>query len=101
MRIPVLLKEPGENFVVGFDFSARLPTGRSLDSGTVAAVNLSDDSDASATVLASTTATISDMQALVRVQSGTAWVSYAVTFTVTLDDASVLEEQLHMKVVAI
>lgn len=80
------------------DYTNKLPTGATVSSGTVAAVDLVDNSSASSTVLASTTATISGAQARVKVQAGTNGRSYIVTFTTTLSNGDILEDDVRMDV---
>lgn len=90
-------KQPGENFPFAVEFSGRLPAGLSLASGTVAAVvystGVTDNS-----VLNSLSATIVETQAIARVKAGTDGATYKITFTVTLSDGSILEEDVLMNV---
>lgn len=101
MAIPEYFeKQSAEAYTIAIEFSGKLPSGATLSSGTVTAQNtttgLTDN-----TVLGSTTATISGTQAKVKVQAGTNQVTYKITFTLTLSDASILEEDIRMKVVDI
>lgn len=91
-------KQPGEDYSIAIEFLDKLPTGRTLTSGTVAALDLGTGTSASATVLASTTATISGTQARVKVQAGTHGKDYKITFLCDLDNGETLEEDVIMKV---
>lgn len=91
-------KQPAEAYTIAMDYTNKLPTGATVSSGTVAAVDLVDNSSASSTVLASTTATISGAQARVKVQAGTNGRSYIVTFTTTLSNGDILEDDVRMDV---
>jgi hypothetical protein len=94
-------KQPGESYTIGMDYSDTgvLPDGTALSSGTVSAVKLSDGITDN-TVLGSTTTTIDAPNKLskVLVQAGTNGEKYRITFLTTLDDASVLEDEVLMKV---
>lgn len=100
---PSFEKQPAEEYFVGFEFSGRLPSGANLDSGTVAAIDVDTGSDVAATVLDSTTATVSGTQATVGCKAGNNGQTIKITFSMTLDNASadILEEDLIMKVIAI
>lgn len=89
-------KQPSEEYTIAVDFTGRLPTGTALSTGTVAAIDLADDSDVSATVLGSTTATISGTLVKVLVKAGTDGKKYKITFLITLDSGEILEEDLEM-----
>lgn len=94
-----LEKQPSENWPIAFEFSAKLPTGLSLLSGTVSAVRL-DTGATDNTVLASTTLIINGTQAIMRVQAGTSGIQYKLTALVLLSDGlSTLEEDALMRVV--
>lgn len=93
-------KDPDEQYTITIDFSGenKLPDGATIDSATVTAIDLSDLSDASGTVLsgAATTTTNSVSQV---VTGGTENISYKLTFTVTLAaSAGILEEDVFMDV---
>jgi hypothetical protein len=93
-------KQPAEGYTIAIEFANKLPSGASLSTGTVAAV----DVQAAATdnsVLSTTTATISGTQARVKVISGTDGKDYKITFTCALSDTSTLEEDVLMRVRAI
>jgi hypothetical protein len=97
----MLEKLSSERWGVGFDFTGKLPTGASISSGTATATDLSDNSDVSATLLVSTTASISGNVATVRLQSGTKGRKYLVLLTVVLSTgapADTLTESLVVSV---
>lgn len=79
-----LEKLSGERWAVGFDFEDKLPSGATISAGTATATDLADGSDVSATVLVSTTATVSGDVATVRIQAGTKGHLYHIELTVTL-----------------
>ena len=83
-----LEKLSSERWGVGFDFADALPDGATIVSGSATATDLGDQSDASSTLLVSTTATISGAVATVRVQAGTAGHTYQVLLTVVLSTGS-------------
>ncbi|RMD50741.1 hypothetical protein D6827_03415 [Candidatus Parcubacteria bacterium] len=94
-------KQPNESFTIGIDYSGpnALPSGTALQSGTVTAVNLTTG-NTDTSVLSSTTATIdaANKLAKVGVQAGTSGTKYKITFLTTLDDGSVLEDDVIMRV---
>lgn len=92
------IKQPGESYFIGFDFTNRLPSGSSLSSGTVSAIDLYDGATVSSTVLASTSATIAGSTAKVKVQAGTHNRKYKITFSMTLSTSEVLQEDVIMQV---
>lgn len=98
MALQTFSKQPSERYKIAIEWSGKLPSGASLDSGSVSAVDTSDDSDATSTVLASSTAEISGTQSRATVRAGTDGKTYKITFLVTLDDGSILEEDVNMRV---
>lgn len=90
-------KRPTEAYSIAVEFVGKLPTGTSLASGVLNAVNrttgLTDN-----TVLASTTATISGTQAIFKGQVGTSPTDYLITLTVTLNEGSILVEEVLLQV---
>lgn len=90
-------KQPAESYTIAIEFLGKLPSGASLSSGTVAGYDIQANATDN-TVLASTTATISGTQARVKVQAGTTSKDYKITFTCTLSDSSILEEDIIMRV---
>lgn len=93
----VIEKHPAESFVIGLDFGPALATGRSLASATLQALDAAGV-DVSATLLVSTTATISANQAKARLQNGTTGNVYTLIFTATLDDGEIIQDGLTVSV---
>ena len=91
-------KHPSETYPVGIDYTGKVPTGASLSSGVWSALALSDNSDASAIVLQSTTAVVSGQVAKCRVQSGTDGITYKLGLTATFDTGDVLHDNLFMAI---
>lgn len=79
-----LEKHATERWGVGFDFTDKVPDGATIASGTATATDLADGSDVSATLLVSTTASISGLVATIRVTAGTKGHTYQVLLTVVL-----------------
>lgn len=98
MALQTFSKQPSERYKIAIEWSNKLPSGASLDSGSVSAVDTTDDSDATSVVLASSTAEISGTQSRAIVRAGTDGTTYKITFLVTLDDGSILEEDVNMRV---
>lgn len=98
-------KQPGsEQYLIAVEFDGLLPTGASLSSGTVSAINTSTGLDATADVLDSTTATIVGTQAQAFVKGGVHGYDYKITFVVLLTPGSpvpTLEEDITMMVRAL
>jgi len=90
-------KRVNEAFTVELDFTNILPTGRSVASGTVGAIDTSDGSNADA-ILGSTTATIDSNKAQVRVLNGSTNKLYKAVFVATLDNADTLEGDIFFRV---
>lgn len=90
-------KQPGETYTIAIEFQDKLPAGTALASGTVSGFDIEAVS-ADNTILASTTCTISGTQARAKVQAGANGQSYKLTFLITLDDDSILEEDIIMRV---
>lgn len=90
-------KQPAENFPFAVEFGGRMPSGLTLVSCALSAINtataLTDN-----TVLASTTGTIVGTNAVARVKAGSNGSTYKITYLVTLSDDSVLEEDVLMDV---
>lgn len=96
-------KQPSEKQTRAMNYTARLPQGAAtLSSATVAAY---DDAgtNVSATILVSTTCTLSadSLSALFRVQAGTDGEDYKITVTATLNNTDILEDDVLMKVRAV
>lgn len=91
-------KQPAEKRTIAIEYLNELASGVTVSSGTVAAIDLTDNSDVSATVLTSTTATISGTQARVQTRAGTNAKNYKITFTTTLSNTDIWEDDVIMKV---
>lgn len=94
-------KQSAEKYLIGVDFAEKLPTGASVSSGTVSAVNTSTGLDATVEVLESATAIIVGTQAQAFVKAGDAGIDYKITFLVLLTPGSpvpTLEEDILMQV---
>lgn len=92
-------KQPYEEITKGFDLTGKLPSGITLSSATVSAVNAATDIDATGTVLGSTTATIeSSIKMKVKCISGSHGVDYKITFKGTLSNGEKIEEDMLMEV---
>ncbi len=90
-------KQPGEKWTQAIEFAGKLPTGASLQSGTISAVRL-DTGATDNSVLVSTTLTISGTQALYTHQAGAHGVDYKLTALVTLSNGNLFEEDVLMLV---
>ena len=91
-------KLPTETYALAIDFGTRLPLNAALASGTLAAIDEATAVDATATVLASATATIQGDDAVLTPQAGTAGHDYLLTLSATLSTGAVLVEQVRMQV---
>lgn len=91
------IKQPTERIGYGPDFTDRLPTGATVSSATIVAINLATGS-ADNSVLASTTATISGNIAYATLINGVDGKDYQISWTCTLSDSSILVEDALLKV---
>lgn len=98
MAIQTFSKQPSEKYKIAIEWNGKLPSGGTLSSCDVSAVDNSDQSDATGTVLVSPTGEISGTQSRAVVQAGTDGKTYKITFLVTLTDGSILEEDVLMQV---
>ena len=89
-------KANAEEITLAFDYKTRLGIANSLISATLTAIDTSDNSSATGTILSSSTATISGTQAQFRVIAGTAGRRYRITQLATMDNADIFEEQLDL-----
>ena len=90
-----LVKQSSESSPAAFDFKDRLPSGMSVVSATVSAIDTADGSDATSLVLQSPTASISGTRAGFIVQNGTSGKTYKITMLAMISGAgTLLEEQL-------
>ncbi len=87
-----------ERYPITVSFVGKIPDGYTLSDGTVAAVKVSDSSDASTVVLVSTTATIAGELVSVEVQAGSSGVLYKITFVLNMTPAGVVKEEIVMKI---
>lgn len=99
-------KDPGENFLIAFDFTDQLAeypgTNPTLSSAVVSAARVSkDDDNSTAIVLQSADATIDGASAILRVKSGVDGADYRITCTATLSDGSILKDSVLMRVRAL
>lgn len=95
-------KQPREQYAVAIDFEDRLPTGVSLSTCTVSAINLTTG-QADTSVYHSSSGTISGTQAIGFLKAGTSGQKYQVTYLVTCGDspATTFEEEILLEVEAI
>lgn len=91
-------KSKDEVYTIAAEFSGQLPFSATISSGTLSAVKLDDNSDASTTVWNSTTATISGTQVRGKIQGGKPGVKYRLLFHAVLNNGEILEEFLTMLV---
>lgn len=92
-------KQPSEQYTIAFDFTDRLPDGRSLSSVSVTAIRTDTGVDQTSTVIGATS--VSGFRTLFHVKAGTSGLTYKITAQVTLDNNDVLEEDILMKVTAL
>jgi hypothetical protein len=95
--IAQLEKQSSEKRPFTVTYTDRMPSGATLSSCTVAAYNLVSGTLASS-VVSSMTATIDGDTASVFLQAGTDSVRYKITFTATLSDGSIFEDDVLMAV---
>lgn len=92
-------KFPVERYPITVTFVGKLPDGYTLSTGTVSAVKVSDNSDASSVVLVSTTATIAGELVSVEVQAGSTGVLYLITFELNMSPTGVVKEDIMMGII--
>lgn len=80
--------QPGEQRTLAIDTSPDLPSGVTPSSATVAAIRTDTSVDVTATVLVSSTCTISGTQVIFTLKSLTHGVTYKLTFTITLSNGN-------------
>lgn len=93
-------KQPAEILPVTIDFTTRLPSGATISSAVLTALDLTNNGDVSGTIWVSTTGTVSGSKVTGKARNGTTERTYKLTFILTLSDGSVLEEDLEMNVLA-
>lgn len=91
-------KQPFEEYNIAIEYSGKLPSGTSLSTGTVSAVDTSTGATDNS-VLSGTSATIAGTQAKIKVIAGVANKKYAISFKVTLNDGQKLEDDVLMHVI--
>lgn len=88
-------KQPGEDFDIAVEFTAaKLPSGRTISSATVSAVD--NDGTTDNTVLASTTVTVSGNDLTFHPQAGVSGKWYRFDILITLDNGNILEDNVWM-----
>lgn len=88
-----IVKQTAEKFPYTITYTGRLPDGATVASCAVAGLNLySNATDNS--VISNTVATVTTTTASVFVQAGTSDIRYKVTYTATLSDGSILEDDI-------
>jgi hypothetical protein len=97
MSVGTFPKQPTETYTVGVDFADKLPTGASVSTGTVTAIDPAGV-DVSGTVLSDTSVTVSGTKALIRVLAGVHGLAYRLKFVCTLSNGDVREKDLLMSV---
>lgn len=96
------VKQPSEKQTRAFDYSGKLSIGAaSISSATVSAIDTSDGTSVSGTVLTSTTAVVSGYQVRFTVQAGTDGKTYKISTLATLNTGDILEDDVLMKVKAL
>lgn len=90
-------KRPSEAYAQAMEFSGRLPAGSALTSGDAVAINRATGADATSVVL-DLPVVISGTQAIIKGKAGESPSDYLITLTVTLDDGSVLVEEILLQV---
>lgn len=97
----VFPKTPTEKMPIGFDFSVSgaLPTGTSISTATVAAVNHKTGETTTGTILPATTATVASDVVTAVVQAGSVGETHRITFTCTLDSGAIIQGIRLLKIV--
>lgn len=89
-------KHSSESYTKAIDYADRLPSGTSISSVSVSAIDLSNGTSAPSVV---GSGSVSGTSALVPVLGGTDGHSYLITATLTLSNANTLVGQLEMRIV--
>ena len=89
-------KQPSEIFSINMDFGKNMTSAETISSRTVTAIKTSDSSDATATVIDSST--ISGTIIQVKVKAGTTALSYKITIKITTSTGNVWEDEVTMTV---
>lgn len=93
-----LLKTAYEQWTIAIEYDGRLPSGESLLSGTVECVDHLG-ADTSATILVTTTATVSGTQMKTIVRAGAVGDRHAITFKTLLSGGTKLEDTVFLEIV--
>jgi hypothetical protein len=91
-------KQPFEEITKATDFSQVVESGVTVSSGTVTAIKVGDQSDASMDVLSAGTCVVSGLLATWKVKGGVDQEDYKITVKVTFSNGDKLEEDVTMKV---
>ena len=98
-------KQPSEQYAISVEFYLVLQSGISLVSGTVSAIDISNNnSDATSIVLDSATVTINATKASIFVKAGVDGHTYKISMVITTTGStpvSIFEEDLFMEVKAL
>jgi hypothetical protein len=92
------IKRPSEAFSIGLEWASKLPTGVTLSSGIMSAVDRTTGADVTGDVLASPAATVNGTQASFTGIAGASPTDYLITQTVTLSDGSVRVQEVLLQV---
>lgn len=91
-----IIKQPAETFSVTVDFTPRMASGEALTSAVVTAIKMSDGSDASSSVI--TSSSVSTPNVSIRIKAGTAGEDYKVTVRATTTTTEVYEKDFLIQV---
>lgn len=92
------VKRPTEQFSLPVDWASKIPSGATLTSGALTAVNRETGADVTASVLTSSTATVAGTVASAIGRAGASPTDYLITMTVTLSDGSVRVQEILLQV---
>ena len=90
-------KQPTEAYVIGIDWTGKLPPGASLFTCAVTATRY-PDLVTDTTVISNTIATVQNDQTLIQVKDGLHGCDYRVTFDAQLSNGDHLQEDVMMRV---
>ena len=91
-------KQPAETNPIDLEWQGRLPPGKTLASVAASAKIVPAGTDATSTVLGTTSPPVTGTKAAVTVKAGTTGVDYQITLKSTFNDGSLLEDEWLMKV---
>lgn len=89
-------KNPIETYPIGMDYTGKAPNGAILVSAQWSAVDIDDNTDATSSVLASTTAVVDGMVAKGRVESGLLGHVYRLSVRANFNTGDVLHDTIYM-----